>query len=53
MYGLDDVSEKLNRIELMKSRSRFIHGTDDWLEGADVSGRPPIFSISEEQRTVS
>ena len=46
MYGLDDVSEKLNRIELMKSRSRFIHGTDDWLEGADVSGRPPIFSIS-------
>ncbi|MEC9200982.1 MAG: DUF5591 domain-containing protein [Candidatus Thermoplasmatota archaeon] len=47
MYGLDDVSEKLNRIELMKSRSRFIHGTDDWLEGADVSGRPPIFSISK------
>ena len=45
MYGLDDVPEELNRIELMKSRSRFIHGTDDWLEGAIVSGRPPIFSI--------
>ena len=45
MYGLDDVPEDLNRIELMKSRSRFIHGTDDWLEGAIVSGRPPIFSI--------
>jgi len=53
MYGLDDVSEKLNRIELMRSRSRFIHGTDDWLEGAIVSGRPPIFSISKNDEQLA
>ena len=53
MYGLDDVPEELNRIELMKSRSRFIHGTDDWLEGAIVSGRPPIFSISKNDEQLA
>ena len=32
----------------MKSRSRFIHGTDSWLEGSTVSGRLPILSISRD-----
>jgi len=45
---LEDVSEKMNRMGLMKARSRFIHRTDDWLEGAVVSGRLPILSISKD-----
>jgi len=51
--NLQDVSEKKNRIELMKSRSRFIHGTDDWLDGADVSGRLPILSISKNDEQLA
>ena len=48
--GMDlaDKSEKQHRIEVMKSRSRFIHGTDSWLEGSTVSGRLPILSISRD-----
>ena len=46
--NLADKSEKQHRIEVMKSRSRFIHGTDSWLEGSTVSGRLPILSISRD-----
>ena len=46
--NLADKSEKQHRIEVMKSRSRFVHGTDSWLEGTTVSGRLPILSISRD-----
>ena len=46
--NLADKSEKQHRIEVMKSRSRFIHGTDSWLEGSTVSGRLPILSFSRD-----
>ncbi len=35
------------RLEVMKSISRFIHGSDAWLEGALVFGRPPILTIDK------
>ena len=44
--GLRDVNQPEDRLSTMKSRSRFIHGTDEWLEGSVVSGRPPILTIS-------
>ena len=46
--NLGDKSEKQHRMEVMKSRSRFMHGTDSWLEGSTVSGRLPILSISKD-----
>tara|TARA_Y100000768_G_scaffold388194_1_gene382712 strand:- start:1410 stop:3188 length:1779 start_codon:yes stop_codon:yes gene_type:complete len=46
--NLTDKSEKQHRIEVMKSRSRFLHGTDSWLKGSTVSGRLPILSISKD-----
>ncbi len=45
--GLKDVNQSEDRLSTMKSRSRFIHGTDEWLEGSVVSGRPPILTISK------
>ena len=45
---LEDKSEKQHRGEIMKARSRFMHGTDTWLEGTTVSGRLPILSISKD-----
>jgi len=36
------------RLEVMMSISRFIHGSDAWLEGASVIGRPPILTINKD-----
>jgi archaeosine synthase len=36
------------RLEVMKSISRFIHGSDAWLEGTTVFGRPPILTIDKD-----
>ena len=36
------------RLEVMKSISRFIHGSDAWLEGVSVLGRPPILTIEKD-----
>jgi len=36
------------RIESLKSVSRFVHKSDKWLNGAQVSGRPPILTISRK-----
>ena len=44
-YRLQTPKESIHRLEKLKSASRFQHGTDDWLEGTKVSGRPPIFRI--------
>ena len=30
----------------MRALSRFQHGTDAWLDGSKVQGRPPIFTIT-------
>tara|TARA_Y100000746_G_scaffold43099_1_gene32544 strand:+ start:4185 stop:5966 length:1782 start_codon:yes stop_codon:yes gene_type:complete len=45
--NLVDIGQKEERLHTMESRSRFIHGTDDWLQGTVVSGRPPILTISK------
>jgi archaeosine synthase len=36
------------RLEIMMSISRFIHGSDAWLKGASVIGRPPILTINKD-----
>ena len=36
------------RFEDIKSISRFIYGSDNWLEGAIISGRPPILTIYKD-----
>ena len=48
-YRLKNPKESIHRLEKLKSASRFQHGTDDWLEGTKVSGRPPIFRIEKER----
>ena len=45
--GLDDLRQSDERLRVMESRSRFIHGSDEWLKGAVVSGRPPILTITK------
>ena len=35
------------RMLVMKSISRFMLGSDEWLEGTEISGRPPILTISK------
>mgnify|MGYP001161097652 FL=1 len=46
-YQLRNPKESIHRLEKLKSASRFQHGTDEWLEGAKVTGRPPIFRIEK------
>jgi len=36
------------REEKMKSISRFKLGSDEWLEGCQIRGRPPIFTITRD-----
>ncbi len=45
---LPNPKESQHRLEKLKALSRFQHGTDAWLDGAKVSGRPPIFRIERE-----
>lgn len=45
---LPNPKESLHRLGKLKAFSRFQHGSDAWLEGARVSGRPPIFRIDRE-----
>jgi len=35
------------RQEKIKSISRFQFGSDEWLDGCEIKGRPPIFTISK------
>ena len=48
-YRLQNPKESIHRLEKLKSASRFQHGTDEWLEGTKVTGRPPIFRIEKER----
>ena len=36
------------RQEKMKSISRFQFGSDEWLDGCEIRGRPPIFTITKD-----
>ena len=36
------------RREKIKSISRFQFGSDEWLDGCEIKGRPPIFTISKD-----
>lgn len=36
------------RQEKIKSISRFQFGSDEWLDGCEIKGRPPIFTISKD-----
>ena len=47
-FGLLNPKESQHRLEKLKSASRFQHGTDAWLDGVKVSGRPPIFRIAKD-----
>ena len=47
-FGLLNPKESQHRLEKLKSASRFQHGTDTWLDGVKVSGRPPIFRIAKD-----
>jgi len=37
-----------HRLESLKSTSRFIHTSDQWLSDSQVSGRPPILTITRK-----
>tara|TARA_B100000902_G_scaffold5027_2_gene6469 strand:- start:10521 stop:12326 length:1806 start_codon:yes stop_codon:yes gene_type:complete len=50
---LDNPKESIHRLEKLKSLSRFQYGTDEWLEGARVSGRPPIFKIEIDKTQIA
>ena len=47
--GTGDKGQNFNvRLEILKSISRFQYGSDEWLEGCIVRGRPPILTISKQ-----
>lgn len=50
---LPNPKESQHRLEKLKALSRFQHGTDAWLEGAKVSGRPPIFRIEIDRTQIA
>jgi len=47
-FKLSNPKESVHRLSKLKALSRFKHGTDLWLDGAKVSGRPPIFRIGRD-----
>ena len=47
-FKLPIIKENIHRLEKLKSLSRFQHGSDSWLEGSKVEGRPPIFTIKKD-----
>jgi predicted RNA-binding protein len=47
-FNLTDVKESKHRLGKLRALSRFQHGTDKWLEGTVIQGRPPIFTIRKE-----
>jgi len=46
--GDDGETDFSVREEKMKSISRFQFGSDEWLDGCQIRGRPPIFTITKE-----
>tara|TARA_B110001454_G_C12670645_1_gene413608 strand:- start:418 stop:1122 length:705 start_codon:yes stop_codon:yes gene_type:complete len=47
-FDLIDLKESKHRLGKLMSLSRFQHGTDKWLEGTGIQGRPPIFTIRRD-----
>jgi len=46
--GDDGETDFSVREEKMKSISRFQFGSDEWLDGCQIRGRPPIFTITKD-----
>ena len=44
-FNLIYVKESKHRLGKLRALSRFQHGTDKWLDGTGIQGRPPIFTI--------
>ena len=47
-FNLINVKESKHRLGKLKALSRFQHGSDKWLDGTGIQGRPPIFTIRKE-----
>ena len=47
-FNLINVKESKHRLGKLRALSRFQHGTDKWLDGTGIQGRPPIFTIRKE-----
>jgi len=46
--NLINVKESKHRLGKLRALSRFQHGTDKWLDGTGIQGRPPIFTIRKD-----
>tara|TARA_B100000029_G_scaffold263672_1_gene259841 strand:+ start:1900 stop:2892 length:993 start_codon:yes stop_codon:yes gene_type:complete len=51
--SLNAVKKSQNTLSQLRALSRFQHGTDSWLEGAVVRGRPPIFTIKNDGEQIA
>jgi len=51
--GLSSLKKSLNILSQLRALSRFQHGTDSWLDGALVKGRPPIFTITKDGEQIA
>ncbi|MDC1029437.1 DUF5591 domain-containing protein [Euryarchaeota archaeon] len=47
-FNLINVKESKHRLGKLRALSRFQHGTDKWLDGTGIQGRPPIFTIRKD-----
>jgi archaeosine synthase alpha-subunit len=47
-FNLVNVKESKHRLGKLRALSRFQHGTDKWLHGTGIQGRPPIFTIRKD-----
>jgi archaeosine synthase len=50
---LNAVKKSQNTLSQLRALSRFQHGTDTWLKGAVVRGRPPIFTIMNDGEQIA
>ena len=46
--SLESPRRPAHRMAQMRALSRFQHGTDAWLKGSKVKGRPPIFTFTKD-----
>ena len=51
--GLDNLKKSKNTLSQLRALSRFQHGTDAWLDGAKVRGRPPIFTLMRDGEQIA
>ena len=51
--SLNAIKKSQNRLSQLRALSRFQHGTDAWLDGAVVRGRPPIFTIMNDGEQIA